>query len=132
MTHQFTKTLTIALALKAYFQLCHWGVRGMFFYQYHLLFGELYALIDKDIDSLAELANINGVFLNSEIFTTPVSLRSSSATDMVNDALPQVDAYKDSLSILCEVCERGTTNQLEDMLQTLDKVQYLLEASLPT
>lgn len=135
MQASFIKVLTLAIAFKNYLQLAHWGVRGMFFYQYHELFGELYGLIDEDIDSLAEQANIRGVFLNSEIYIQPMALKSSSASDMVEGALLQVDQYKNSLLELCSEAERlderGTCNMVEDIITKLEKVQYLLEASLP-
>lgn len=134
METSFIKVITLAIAFKSYLQLAHWGVRGMFFYQYHELFGDLYELVDTDIDSLAEQANIRGVFLNSEIFVQPTPLSSSEVPPMVEGALVHLDQYKESLVELCSEAERlgerGTCNLVEDIITKLEKVQYLLEASL--
>lgn len=133
MNEAFIRSITIALAFKAHLQLCHWGVRGMFFYQYHELFAKLYGLIDQDIDTLAEQANIRGVFLNAFVFTTPLPLKSSDPIDMINSSLVQVDAYKESLKVLCSEAQEslGTVNIVEGIISTVDTVQYLLEASMP-
>jgi DNA-binding ferritin-like protein len=134
LSNKFIKVITLAITFKNFLQLCHWGVRGMFFYQYHTLFGELYDIIGEDIDTLAEQANIRGVFLNSEIFIEPPSLRSSAAPEMVESSLSLLDTYKNSLYELCSEAEnsdeRGTCNLVEDIITKLEKVQYLLEASL--
>lgn len=134
METSFTKVITLAIALKNYLQLAHWGVRGSMFFSYHELFGKLYESIDGDIDNLAEQANIRGVFLNAEIFIQPPALSSSSGADMLEQALALVDQYKESLRELCSeaevIGERGTCNLVEDIITSLEKVQYLLEASL--
>ena len=134
METSFIRVLTLAIALKNYLQLAHWGVRGAMFFNYHELFSKLYSSVDADIDNLAEQANIRGVFLNSEIYVQPPALSSSSGADMLEQALSLVDQYKESLLALCseaeEKGERGTCNLVEDIITSLEKVQYLLEASL--
>lgn len=132
----FINVLKNALVLKNFLQLAHWGTRGMFFYSYHELFADLYSKVGAGIDEFAELASIKGVAVNSEIFAEPVpTITSSSPELLVNGALNLLDQYKSALQGCCKAAEenyeRGVANAVDDRLLEVDKIQYLLEASLP-
>ena len=134
MKDLFLPAISHAIAITNYFKLCHWGVRGMFFYNFHQLFATVYGIIDEDVDTLAEMANISGVFLNKEVFEFPMcALKSSNATDMIEEGLNQLDQYKDCLVSLNERAESesklGVCNLIQDIIQKIEKAQYLLEAS---
>lgn len=133
----FINVLKRALVLKNFLQLAHWGTRGMFFYSYHQLFGELYEKVGSGIDEFAELASIKGVAVNSEVFAEPVpTITTSEPGSLVNGALNLLDQYKIALQNACRAAEenyeRGVANAIDDRLLEVDKMQYLLEASLPT
>lgn len=132
----FINVLKRALVLKNFLQLAHWGTRGMFFYSYHQLFGELYEKVGSGIDEFAELASIKGVAVNSEVFADPVpTITTSEPGALVNGALNLLDEYKIALQNTCRAAEenyeRGVANAIDDRLLEVDKMQYLLEASLP-
>lgn len=134
MDSKFIEAIRVALIFSGYLKLAHWNVRGMFFYQYHLLFEDLYGKIYSHVDVLAELASVRGVKINAEIFDKPPAITTSQPKDLINHSLGCLDTYREALEDLLSEVEsnntRSTTVAIETLLETLDNVQYLLEASL--
>lgn len=134
METKFATCISLAISLSSFLKLAHWNVRGMFFYSYHLLFADLYTKIDGHIDRLAELASVRGIAINANVFIEPPTIESSEPKELINSALEQLDEYREMLTDLLEDLDdslhRSTVIALEDVLMSLDNVQYLLEASL--
>lgn len=131
---KFATCLSQAISFSNFLKLAHWNVRGMFFYSYHLLFENLYEKITGHVDVLAELASVRGIAINSNVFIEPPQITSSDVKELIITSLEQMDEYKMLLNELLDELDdtiyRSTIIAVEDILMSLDNVQYLLEASL--
>lgn len=117
----------------------HWNVKGMNFYQLHLLFDELAEVVEKHVDLVAERATALGglamgtarmAAANSRLPEFPVegvdemtyveALVERYATHATNlgTAINEVDALHD----------KGTADLLTDIVRDVDQSLYFLEA----
>lgn len=119
----------------------HWNVKGMNFYQLHLLFDELAETLEKHVDLLAERATaLGGTALGtvrmaaqgSSIPELPVTLGSDAAwvEAMVDRYARHAKQIGESIDRAEEAGDKGTADMLTEMVQDLDKALYFLESHL--
>ncbi|HWH08023.1 MAG TPA: DNA starvation/stationary phase protection protein Dps [Candidatus Thermoplasmatota archaeon] len=117
----------------------HWNVKGMNFYQLHLLFDELAETVEKHVDMLAERATALG---GTALGTVRMAAQASSLPEMpvvLDSDVAWVEAMVDryarhakkmgeSIDRAEEMGDKGTADMLTEMVQDLDKALYFLES----
>lgn len=119
----------------------HWNVKGMGFYQLHLLFDELAEMVEKQIDDLAERAAALGgspsgtvrmVSQNSSLEEFPRS--ASTDRDYVEAIAERFARHAknigEGIDRAQENGDRATSDLLSAVARDLDKAVYLLESHL--
>ena len=119
----------------------HWNVKGMGFYQLHLLFDELAETVEKHVDLLAERATALG---GTALGTVRMAAQSSSLPEMpvtLDSDVAWVEALADryakharqvgeGIDRAEEAGDKGTADMLTEMVQDLDQALYFLESHL--
>lgn len=133
MKSAFVSALTAQINLSSAAQIAHWNVEGKNFYSYHLLFGEVYEIVHKKLDGLAEKARGQGVEIPAEIFCSVPEVDWETPEELAKELLVLVDEFCTELDGLHkEVDEAGKYGVLalvEDIMSDLDKVKYLLSST---
>lgn len=141
MSELLNLLLVNLINLKYQAKSAHWNVRGMLFYQFHLMFDRIQGEYDKYIDQIAEkigsLGNkANGtipqVAANTAIPNQDFNL--VSGLEFTNSLLIAVNALRDlNISIMDnEMVEedQAVLNMLAGLQETLDSHKYLLQSHL--
>ena len=119
----------------------HWNVKGMNFYQLHLLFDELAETVEKHVDMIAERVTALGGFATG---TARMAARASRLPEMPDDAYEEwacvqalIERYAthaqnvgSAINDAEEMHDKGTADMLTDIVRDLDKGLYFLEAHL--
>lgn len=112
----------------------HWNVNGMFFYQYHLLFGRIYETLSANQDGLAELARGFEVVIEAEDFDVSGIVCNQDPSELVYDLIGYNEVYRTSLLELHSEAQTsqalGVVNFIEGILTDLDNIDYLLKSSV--
>lgn len=128
---------TFALYLKA--QYYHWNVEGADFYQYHNLFGDLYAEIYAAVDPMAEhIRALNAYAPGSlgrfqELTTIEDENAVPSALEMINrlgaDNQKAIATLKAAQTLADTEGEVGVSNFLQDRIDIHQKHAWMLRAT---
>lgn len=116
-------------------RLSHWNVRGMNFYEAHLLFGRVYETASEKVDSLVEVLRGLGYDPTFEEFAGPGgALSSYSCQDLVRMLIGYATTYYAALISLRNAAKEddmaaGLVNLLEELAQDCTTVLYLLSSA---
>lgn len=119
----------------------HWNVKGMDFYQLHLLFDQLAETVEKHVDAIAERATALG---GTAYGTVRMAAASTSLQEMPADAMTGrefVNALVERYATVAarvgegidraeEMGDKATADLLTEITQDLDKALYFLESHL--
>ncbi|HVM44866.1 MAG TPA: DNA starvation/stationary phase protection protein Dps [Candidatus Thermoplasmatota archaeon] len=119
----------------------HWNVKGMDFYQLHLLFDELAEIVEKHVDALAERATALG---GTALGTVRLAAQNSSVPEMPPEAQTGrefvealVERYArtakgvgEGIDRSEEAGDKATADLLTEIAQDIDKALYFLESHL--
>ena len=129
---------TFAFRLKA--QYYHWNVEGPDFKQYHDLFSDLYTKADSEIDDIAEHiraldAYAPGSFKRYlELTVIQDEETVPAALEMINriavDNMKLHTSLKAAHGVADELGQRGIVNFLEGLIDSNEKTQWMLRATL--
>lgn len=132
--------LADAMDLYAQTKHAHWNVKGMDFYQLHLLFDELAETVEKHVDALAERATALGGTANG---TLRLAAHATSLPELpdVTEGRALVEALAERYALAAkkvgegidraeEAGDKGTADLLTEIVQDLDKALYFLESHL--
>jgi len=116
-------------------RMSHWNVRGMNFYEAHLLFGRVYETASGRVDDLVEVLRGLGYDPTFEEFSGPGgALPSHSCQDLVRALIGLATTYYAALISLRDAARddtmsAGLVNLLEDLAQDCTVVLYLLSSA---
>jgi starvation-inducible DNA-binding protein len=138
------KALKIAFAsefsfyLKAHY--FHWNVEGMFFEQFHALFGRIYEEVYESIDDFAENIRKTGAYTPGSFERLSMLSRIEdetdvpSAEDMTRELLEDSEKMANILKLVFDLSEREHEHGLSDFIAArLDahrKHSWMLRATL--
>jgi len=140
----FEKTMSPALAaqlLKAQndliiaSRLAHWNVRGMNFYEAHLLFERVYGEASEKVDDLVEILRGLGYSPTFEEFNGPGGeLQSYACQDLIRMLVGYATTYYATLISLRDAAKddamsAGLVNLLEELAQGCTQILYLLSSA---
>lgn len=119
----------------------HWNVKGMNFYQLHLLFDELAEIVEKHVDLVAERATALGGFATGTCRMAASASRLPELPPEVYEEWACVEALIERYSLHARhvgqaiqeaegLHDKGTADMLTDIVRDLDKGLYFLEAHL--
>lgn len=117
----------------------HWNVKGMDFYQLHLLFDELAEMVEKHVDTIAERVTALG---GTAMGTLRMAASASTLPEFPAEDVHQVDMVEALAVAFARHAEevgagideaeqrhdKGTADMLTDVVRDLDKGLYFLEA----
>ena len=117
----------------------HWNVKGMNFYQLHLLFDELAETVEKHVDLLAERATaLGGLALGTARMAAKASRipeLPAEATDEMTYVEALIERYAThatnvgiAINEADALHDKGTADMLTDIVREVDQALYLLEA----
>lgn len=116
-------------------RLAHWNVRGMNFYEAHLLFERIYETASDKVDSLVEVLRGLGYSPTFEEFKGPGGDLSSYAhQDLVRMLIGYATTYYAALVALRDSAESdsmavGLVNLLEELAQDCTTLLFLLSSA---
>lgn len=116
-------------------QMSHWTVRGIDFYEFHLLFERIYEEAEKSTDVLIEVLRSLGYTPSFNEFSGPGgTLPSFSGPTLVDLLLNRTMEYYARLISFRDALEDepravGLVNLLEELAQTCNTIMYLLTAA---
>ena len=116
-------------------RMSHWNVRGMNFYEAHLLFGRIYETASEKVDGLVEVLRGLGYNPTFDEFAGPGgSLQSYSCQDLIRMLIGYVTTYYTALISLREAAKEdkmtvGLVNLLEELAQDCTTMLYLLSSA---
>jgi hypothetical protein len=116
-------------------RLSHWNVRGMNFYESHLLFGRVYETASDKVDSLVEVLRGLGYDPTFEEFSGPGgALQSYSCQDLVRMLIGYATTYYAAVISLRNAARdddmaAGLVNLLEELAQDCTGLLYLLSSA---
>ena len=117
----------------------HWNVKGMNFYQLHLLFDELAETVEKHVDLLAERATaLGGLAMGTARMAAKASRLPELPTEAV-DEMTYVEALIEryathatnvgmAINEVDALHDKGTADMLTDIVRDVDQALYFLEA----
>jgi starvation-inducible DNA-binding protein len=117
----------------------HWNVKGMNFYQLHLLFDEMAEIVEKHVDLLAERATALG---GMAMGTARMAARASRLPELPTEATDEmtylealIERYATHATNLGTAIneaesmhDKGTAEMLTGIVREVDQALYLLEA----
>ncbi len=120
----------------------HWNVKGMNFWQLHLLFDSVYEALDEYVDTIAERVTTLGGVANgtvrmaaasSKLSEFPTNL--SSGKDFVTAVRDRVASYGESIRANIDKSEEDlddptTADLYTEITREVDKQLYFLESHL--
>lgn len=116
-------------------RMAHWNVRGMNFYEAHLLFGKIYETASDQVDELVEVLRGLGYNPTFEEFTGPGGdLDSYACQDLIRMLIGYTTTYYTALISLRDAAEgdrmaAGLVNLLEDLATDCTQLLYLLSSA---
>ncbi|OCR02734.1 DNA starvation/stationary phase protection protein Dps [Oscillatoriales cyanobacterium USR001] len=134
-------TLATTIDLKTQVKQAHWNVKGLNFYQLHLLFDEMATELEKFVDSLAErITALGGLALG----TARIAAAESSLPEYPLDILdgkahivaladryaPYGKSLRDAIDKTGELGDTDTADLYTEISRAIDKRLWLLEAHL--
>lgn len=135
------QTLAATLDLKTQTKQAHWNVKGMDFYQLHLLFDEMAGELEEYVDMVAErVTALGGVAMGTARIAASESILSEYDLDAVTGA-EHVTALADRFSTYAkhvreaidstdELGDLDTADLYTEISRTIDKRLWFLEAHL--
>ena len=135
------KTLATTLDLKTQIKQAHWNVKGLDFYQLHLLFDELAGEIEEYVDMVAERVTALG---GTPLGTARVAAANSVLPEYPLDAVTGVDhvtalsdrygAYaahvRTAIADTADLGDADTSDLYTEISRNIDKRLWFLEAHL--
>ena len=135
------KTLATTLDLKTQIKQAHWNVKGLDFYQLHLLFDELAGEIEEYVDMVAERITALG---GTPLGTARVAAANSVLPEYPLDAVTGIDhltalsdrygAYaahvRTAIADTADLGDADTSDLYTEISRTIDKRLWFLEAHL--
>jgi starvation-inducible DNA-binding protein len=135
------KTLATTLDLKTQIKQAHWNVKGLDFYQLHLLFDELAGEIEEYVDLVAERITALG---GTPLGTARVAAANSVLPEYPLDAVTGVDhvtalsdrygAYaahvRTAIADTADLGDADTSDLYTEISRNIDKRLWFLEAHL--
>jgi starvation-inducible DNA-binding protein len=135
------KTLATTLDLKTQIKQAHWNVKGLDFYQLHLLFDELAGEIEEYVDMVAERITALG---GTPLGTARVAAANSVLPEYPLDAVTGIDhltALSDrygtysahvrtAIADTADLGDADTSDLYTEISRTIDKRLWFLEAHL--
>lgn len=117
----------------------HWNVKGMNFYQLHLLFDQIAEIVEKHVDLLAERATALG---GTAMGTARMAARASRLPELPTEATDEMTylealieryaAHAGNVGMAINEAEsmhdKGTADMLTGIVREVDQALYLLEA----
>jgi len=116
-------------------RLSHWNVRGMNFYEAHLLFERIYGTASEKVDDLVEVLRGLGYNPTFEEFAGPGGeLASYGCQDLIRMLIGYATTYYAALITLRDAAEgdamaAGLVNLLEELAQDCTTIFYLLSSA---
>ena len=135
------QTLAATLDLKTQTKQAHWNVKGMNFYQLHLLFDEMATELEEYVDMVAErITALGGVAMGTARIAAADSIIPEYALDAVTGA-EHIDALadryakyakhlRDKIDATDEIGDADTADLYTEISRTIDKRLWFLEAHL--
>jgi starvation-inducible DNA-binding protein len=135
------QTLAATLDLKTQTKQAHWNVKGMDFYQLHLLFDEMAGELEEYVDMVAErVTALGGVAMGTARIAAAESVLPEYNLDAVTGA-DHVSALADRFAIYAKHLREGidltdnlgdadTADLYTEISRTIDKRLWFLEAHL--
>jgi starvation-inducible DNA-binding protein len=119
----------------------HWNVKGKDFYQVHLLFDSIAEHVEEAIDLIAERITALGGIANGTLRQAieassldEYNLGARSSMEHVEALLEQVstvaNAAREAIDQTDQLDDRGTSDLFTEIVRTMDKDIYFLEAHL--
>jgi starvation-inducible DNA-binding protein len=135
------KTLATTLDLKTQIKQAHWNVKGLDFYQLHLLFDELAGEIEEYVDMVAERITALG---GTPLGTARVAAANSVLPEYPLDAVTGIDhltalsdrygAYaahvRTAIADTADLGDADTSDLYTEISRNIDKRLWFLEAHL--
>lgn len=116
-------------------RLSHWAVRGMNFYEAHLLFGRIYDTASEKVDALVEVLRGLGYTPTFDEFCGPKGqLPSYACQDLIDLLIGYATTYYTALISLRDSAKEdpmsvGLVNLLEELAQDCTSILYLLSSA---
>lgn len=126
-------------ALDLFYRTAHWKSKGLTFMQDHLLFADLYAGLDLEVDTLVELMRSNKTINDRDI--SPRVLNKSIHDVLPADGINNAENFKIALEVEKAVVDLiagvttaevsvGVYNHIAGISQTHEKKIYLISSRL--
>ncbi|MEM9509441.1 MAG: DNA starvation/stationary phase protection protein Dps [Cyanobacteria bacterium P01_E01_bin.35] len=134
-------SLAISTDLKSQVKQAHWNVKGMNFYQLHLLFDTIAGELEEYIDLVAErITALGGVANGTVRIAATNSILPEYPLDIVN-SIDHVNALAERLAVYAQHLRDNMTRAMElgdqdtndlyiEVSRTIDKYLWFLEAHL--
>ena len=135
------QTLAATLDLKTQTKQAHWNVKGMDFYQLHLLFDEMAGELEEYVDMVAErVTALGGVAMGTARIAASESILPEYDLDAVT-GIEHVTALADRFSVYAQhvreaidstdkLGDADTADLYTEISRTIDKRLWFLEAHL--
>ena len=135
------QTLAATLDLKTQTKQAHWNVKGMDFYQLHLLFDEMAGELEEYVDMVAErVTALGGVAMGtariaaSESILPEYNLDAVTGVEHVTALADRFSAYaqhvREAIDSTDELGDLDTADLYTEISRTIDKRLWFLEAHL--
>ncbi len=135
------QTLAATLDLKTQTKQAHWNVKGMDFYQLHLLFDEMAGELEEYVDMVAErVTALGGVAMGtariaaSESILPEYDLDAVTGIEHVTALADRFGAYakhvREAIDSTDELGDLDTADLYTEISRTIDKRLWFLEAHL--
>lgn len=133
--------LADSLDLYSQAKFAHWNVKGKDFYQVHLLFDSIAEHVEEGVDLIAERITALGGIANGTLrqateasSLSEYDLSASGSMDHVAALARQLaavaNAAREAIDQTDELEDKGTSDLFTEIVRTLDKDLYFLEAHL--
>jgi len=141
LTELLNARLADSLDLYTQTKFAHWNVKGKDFYQVHLLFDSIAEHVEEDIDLIAErITALGGVAQGTLRQAAGMSslpefdVQGSDSMDYVRALADRVgvvaNSIREAIDQSDELEDMGTADLFTEIVRTLDKDLYFLEAHL--
>ncbi|MEL6578730.1 MAG: DNA starvation/stationary phase protection protein Dps [Cyanobacteria bacterium J06621_12] len=135
------QTLAATLDLKTQTKQAHWNVKGMDFYQLHLLFDEMAGELEEYVDTVAErITALGGVAMGTARIAAADSILPEYVFEAVTGAehvTALAERYgiyakhlRDAIDVTDELGDADTADLYTEISRTIDKRLWFLEAHL--
>ena len=133
--------LVDAIDLEAQLKLAHWNVKGGQFYQLHLLFDQMHAVVEEFVDTLAERIVALGARADGRISTVAQSSTLPAYPVDASDGQDHLEAIaralatfghavREAIDAAAGLGEQGTADLFTGMSRETDKQLWFVEAHL--